>query len=1002
RDMTDVVDIAPTVTRDAAGLRIGGTGSDESKYSVDGANVNSPSFGTVGAAIVQEFIDTVEVQEAGYDAEYGGASGGQVQARRLGGSNKVRGQAVVRYTPRLADPRLISATDEALRASSVTDHEMQAVVTVTGPIIRDKLFFAVGIAPSGNINSLNQSFYHRVDKDRSGGYTGCPYRLGEFDCAPDENYILTSKFAEQTFKTGRINVGWFGRVDWTITPKHSLSLSGGGSPTFDRTTYRLPSSSTPNTFGTNPTTSLGGLARVATGIVNDHFGWGRGGYQQVGLSYSGRVAKDAVEIDAGVSYYQDRFEEAWRLDDPAHKDRPVLQETNDRGLFEVLDRDAALNLVPGVADACNASDLPGETCPIRFWISGGIGQYNEEVNRRVEGRFNLTHFFNIAATSHQLKYGALVEHVERDTISRFSGSNAEDFYERCDHPQEDGAGGEFCYDPETGDYDINFQNRVNNNRIITANSATPSVRGTTGYGRTRREQGDLRAIATPQGAGVRVPFYDARLSTENYGVFVQDRVQLAEGLYASAGVRWEFQSMRDINGEQALLIWDNVAPRTGITYDWTGEGKSRLFASYGHFYRALPLQLNSRVFGGLVTVGRSYGTTDCNGTVNINGADHPMSQDGLPTEYCSDSSNGLGGTSGLTVGSVVPRLKGQFNRQFQLGYEQEVIEDLLLGVRWLHNGLGRAVDDVSTNSGNNFIIANLGEPVSESDIAAKQAECDALQTDLDASAADDPGRAEIARALTHCEFLVDAFTEVGKLYKPPIRNYDAWTFLVRKRFAKGWIFNFSYSYSRLIGNYDGSIDRNTGAVNLGVSTQYDLPELVRNAFGPLYDNRPHNIKTDVFYQFDLREAGRLTLGSSFRLLSGTPVSHFAPSGIIASVFIIPRGSGGYTPALYTLNLQAGYAYPLPGELELEFSARLINVTNSKAILRVDENYSRYSTHPIAGGDLDDLKHAKVRGGANNPSGRFFSQTIVLPQPNYGTEIAFQQPLSAQFELRLRF
>ena len=59
----------------------------------------------------------------------------------------------------------------------------------------------------------------------------------------------------------------------------------------------------------------------------------------------------------------------------------------------------------------------------------------------------------------------------------------------------------------------------------------------------------------------------------------------------------------------------------------------------------------------------------------------------------------------MTEGAIVPRLKGNYNQQFQLGYEQEVIEDLVLGFRWLHTDLGRAVEDVSTNGGQNFIIA---------------------------------------------------------------------------------------------------------------------------------------------------------------------------------------------------------------------------------------------------------------------------------------------------------
>src|SRR5690606_2735492 len=91
RDFTAVVDMSPTASRDAAGIRLGGSTGAESKYVVDGQNATSPAFGTVGATIVQEFIDEVEVVEGVYDAESGGASGGLVKARRIGGSNKLRG-----------------------------------------------------------------------------------------------------------------------------------------------------------------------------------------------------------------------------------------------------------------------------------------------------------------------------------------------------------------------------------------------------------------------------------------------------------------------------------------------------------------------------------------------------------------------------------------------------------------------------------------------------------------------------------------------------------------------------------------------------------------------------------------------------------------------------------------------------------------------------------------------------------------------------------------------
>lgn len=52
-------------------------------------------------------------------------------------------------TPRFAQPRFIAATDESLRVASVPNVEGEGVFTLTGPIIKDKLFFAVGVNPKG-------------------------------------------------------------------------------------------------------------------------------------------------------------------------------------------------------------------------------------------------------------------------------------------------------------------------------------------------------------------------------------------------------------------------------------------------------------------------------------------------------------------------------------------------------------------------------------------------------------------------------------------------------------------------------------------------------------------------------------------------------------------------------------------------------------------------------------------------------------------------------------
>jgi hypothetical protein len=1003
RTFDKLAEVAPSASTSAGRLTIGGGTPTDIKYSLGGASMNSPRGGMLTSGILTDFLSTVEVLEAGYDAEFGDASTGQVQARRQSGSNKFRGTARFTFTPRIAKPRIITGTDNAVRAIDVPDFQMQGAISMSGPLVKDKLFWAGGIAFTGGRGSLIQSFHRRIDKDGSGGYEGCPYENGAFDCVEGGDDIATEKFAEQKFKTGVVAPQFFGGIDWVITPKHILEFTVFGSPAFQRRSYRRAPSGNydPAAFGGSlDTDPLGGGSLVANGIVNGLFGWDRANGTLVSGNYRGRVANDTLEIDATLAYREDVGVTGWKLDDPEGKSKPVMQQTDAQGtsLFRLLDEEKRLGYVAGVEDQCNDPDLPGQTCPVRQWLSGGIGQYGTNRQRRAEGLLSLTHFFN-AAGSHQLKYGARIEHLEDTVVERFSGNNAEDFYGNCAARGLQG-GGEWCYDEQSDTYEIDTSSRVDNHRLIRVDTDNPDSRLSIGYGRIREEQGELRAIATPLGAGARVDAYRAKVTTQNYAVYLQDRWALRSNVFLSAGVRWEMQDMRDVLGRRAIFVWDNAAPRVGLTYDWTDEGRSRLFASYGWFYQPLPLQLNSRVFGGLVQVGRTYRNSDCVGrTTTIDGDERSRIDDRLPTEFCTDTNSF---TTGLTQGAVVPRLKGQYNQQFQIGYEQEIIEDLTVGVRWLHNDLGRAVEDVSTDGGNNFIVANPGVSVAGADITAQQARCDSLQSQLEGVEMDDERRPQIARDLQRCEFLVDAFGRVGSDFTRPRRAYDGFTFHVTKRLARNWMVSANYTYSRLVGNTDGFVDPTTGVVNLGASAQYDLPELVRNSFGPLSNDTPHRVRIDGYRIFDLDDAGQLTIGTTFRYQSGTPVSLRGSNSRYGagSVYVVPRGAGGRVEGSYQWNLTVGYAYPVADTLELEVAVRWFNVTNAKAALRVDEIYSFDTTRAVAGGDLGDVKHAKIQ--SSNRPGEFFSREVVAPQGNYGVRTSFQNPTAAQLDIVLRF
>jgi Ca-activated chloride channel family protein len=58
RDFTAVVDLAPTASRDAAGISLAGTSGAESRYIVERAPVRNPSYGTVATSMRTEFVES--------------------------------------------------------------------------------------------------------------------------------------------------------------------------------------------------------------------------------------------------------------------------------------------------------------------------------------------------------------------------------------------------------------------------------------------------------------------------------------------------------------------------------------------------------------------------------------------------------------------------------------------------------------------------------------------------------------------------------------------------------------------------------------------------------------------------------------------------------------------------------------------------------------------------------------------------------------------------------
>ena len=85
---------------DSANFNVQGSTGAENNYIIDGVDTTEVRYGRQGKAAASEFIQEVEVKAGGYQAEYGHAQGGVLNAVTKSGGNEFHGDAFGYYKGR--------------------------------------------------------------------------------------------------------------------------------------------------------------------------------------------------------------------------------------------------------------------------------------------------------------------------------------------------------------------------------------------------------------------------------------------------------------------------------------------------------------------------------------------------------------------------------------------------------------------------------------------------------------------------------------------------------------------------------------------------------------------------------------------------------------------------------------------------------------------------------------------------------------------------------------
>jgi outer membrane receptor protein involved in Fe transport len=944
RTVQGLYTIAPTVTR--SGLRdatgrdrdpsVAGSSGPENNYILDGVNTTDPAFGGSGANLPFEFVQEVEIKTGAYGAEYGKSTGGIFNVITKSGGNEFHGDLFGYGTTKglVRGVKNFPFTGSAATGFSETDIGGD----IGGPIKKDKLWFFGAFNPQRRKNFyLTQTFH-----------------------APVENKVTIPFYA--------------GKITWALNSKNTFTFS---------------------TFG--DFTKVEGF--LATGALTNVNGFGsdiaafQGTQETGGHNYAIRLNSTIknnfiAEFSGGLHFQRSNI----------IPDSSSLAAANVLDNFAVLKTGAVLPVTQtGVYTgpstnaqvvACNAVRTTDPlACPFPNFGRTGNVDFVDGRGGSLQRNFFRGPGFGLFQTQDRNRYeiNAHLQNIAGKHTVKWGFEWFRNIYNNI----QTSSGGPITYGNPLGlnlingsDGNVTINQRVTNSFFVCttrgAQIVCPVTRTVAGVAIS--DPGDLlRSPGVVLPAGLTSVINGAITSAEAFGnpflvratssvrdfelhaktytnaeaFYVQDDWKFARNFQFNIGVRWDYEQAYNTDGGTYIKFnnwWDNLAPRLGLSWDFTGKGRGKLFANYATFIETpVPLDVNVRAAGG-------SSQSDKNFRVSRYAA--PATAIVLPG-ISATLTTGVTNL-GADATPLDPGLKPQSIGEGSLGIEYEVVKDLALGVRGIYRHMRNVIEDGSFDDGDTYFIFNPGR--------------------------NEPGTTERAA----CEGAAGAPRCFGRAQ----RFYRAVEITATKRFTNNYQFIASYVFSSLIGNYEGLFRNDNGQSDPNITSLFDLQSLLDNTYGRLPNDRPHQFKFNGSY----RTPWKLMISGNFYMQSGTPFNQLIPHPVYGNNegFAVQRGTAivpavtatqagfpnvvnsiGSSRTPTTTNLDLGIYYPIKvGEgKELRLSGDWFNVFNSQRAVTLDQTFSLNSG--IAG-------------------------VSPVPNPFWGAAVLVQPPSAFRFGAKFTF
>jgi hypothetical protein len=857
------------------GYQINGASNAENTYLVEGQDTGNVQTGVSAANVPMEFIQEVQVKSGGFEAEYGGALGGVVNVIQKRGSNEWHGSVVGYYSgdkfdDSSANPSgTVNATLRYLRqvpgtainyttrvdrpsefVSPKKDHYriISPGFEVGGYLVKDRLWMFTSFVPQAS--RLRRTVNWAYNPPASSGVsvvrgprdfqqdTDTYYSLSRLD------YLVSSKirvYGAWQYQYSRQQGGSLPNAD----DAYGLSNTTATAPP-DNYAYKIGSVSPNVIYNTGADITL-----TPNLVATTRFGYFFQDYQTRGIPEG--------------TYY------GWRNTNYSYGGISTMK-SDGSSLYNSIHDSSKCTAADILASNCNPSygTDAGVPLPSQFLRSTGytsIGANQQTFFDRYWRKSfsqDLAFFKKGFIGTHNLKGGYSRNNLSNDVKILY---NTADVY--LGYGQTIVVGG--------------AQNTLNCIAINTYNNAN--------YGTHLNVTNPNRCGGLYGTVNLRDLQTTGKVGSNNNALYLQDAWTLGNsGVTLNLGVRVDNENLPnylpDASGFKGISwgFGDKFAPRLGGAWDVFRNGKFKVYGSFGYFYDIMKFELPRGSFGGdywhdciyaldnpdfsIIVPNRAAGTgagsgkqVYCNYTGGANGTGFGNSA--RPNNGFIANLDFRAPSNNANDYRVDPNLKPMKQHSMTMGADWAISPMFGFESRYTRNRLDRTIEDagyVDATGSENFFIVNPGEGIHAGTGLVPATDCPAGECGVQPKA---------------------------------IRNYDAIEFRFTKKASAKWFGSFSYTYSRLYGNYGGltssyAFDGGSAAVAGGgrlspnVSRSFDEPFMQFTSFGKpalglLPTDRPNAFTAFGYYRLKYWKMESL-IGATQMAYSGTPVGSYILTG----------------------------------------------------------------------------------------------------------------------------